>query len=72
MASFASSVWSSLIEPDYTRSDIVTTFLAVLELLKYGRLRVEQEELFGEIMLYAAEGDDGAPLDLEDEEFGKY
>ena len=44
----------------------------MLELLKYGKLRVEQEELFGEIMLYAVEGDDGTPVDFKEEEDGQY
>lgn len=69
---YGSFAFTSLFEPDFTRSDIVTTFLAVLELLKYGKLRVEQEELFGEIMLYAVEGDDGTPVDFKEEEDGQY
>ena len=62
----------SLFEPDFDRSDIVTTFLAVLELMKYGRLRAEQEETFGDIMLYAVEGADSSPLDFKEDEDGKY
>lgn len=69
---YGSFTFTSLFEPDFTRSDIVTTFLAVLELLKYGKLRAEQEELFGEIMLYAAEGDDGTPVNFEEETDGQY
>lgn len=69
---YGSFSFTSLFEPDFTRSDIVTTFLAVLELLKYGKLRAVQEELFGEIMLYAAEGDDGAPIDFAEETDGEY
>lgn len=40
-----------LLEKQPTRMEIVVTFLAVLELLKMGRLRVTQEELFEEIHL---------------------
>lgn len=69
---YGSFSFTSLFEPDFTRSDIVTTFLAVLELLKYGKLKAEQEELFGEIMLYAAEGDDGTPIDFAEETDGEY
>ena len=50
----------------------MTTFLAVLELLKYGRLRAEQEENFGEIMLYAVEGATDTPLEFLEDENGKY
>ena len=63
---------TSLFEPDFDKSDIVTTFLAVLELLKYGRLRAEQEENFGEIMLYAVEGATDTPLEFLEDENGKY
>ena len=45
--------FTDLFEPDYDKSDIVTTFLAVLELLKYGRLRAVQEEVFGDINIFA-------------------
>lgn len=69
---YDSFTFSSLFEPDFDRNDIVTTFLAVLELLKYGRLRAEQEELFGEITLYAVEGADTTPVAFEEEEDGKY
>lgn len=64
--------FTSLFEPDFDKSDIVTTFLAVLELLKYGRLRAEQEENFGEIMLYAVEGATDTPLEFLEDENGKY
>ena len=62
----------SLFEPDFDKSDIVTTFLAVLELLKYGKLHVEQEEMFGEIMIYAVEGAADTPVDFKEENDGKY
>ncbi len=63
--------FTSLFEPDFDKSDIVTTFLAVLELLKYGRLRAEQEETFGEIMIYAVEGAEDAPK-IEEDVDGEY
>lgn len=69
---YQSFTFTSLFEPDFDRSDIVTTFLAVLELLKYGRLRAVQEETFGEIMLYATEGSNDTPLNFEEDEDGKY
>ncbi len=39
-----------------SRLEIIVTFLAVLEMLKQLHLRVEQEELFGEIVLLPPEG----------------
>lgn len=63
--------FTELFEPDYDKSDIVTTFLAMLELLKYGRLRAEQETVFGDIILYAVEGTDEA-IEFEEGDDGKY
>ena len=64
--------FTDIFEPDYDKSDIVTTFLAVLELLKYGRLRAVQEEVFGEIIIYAVEGTDNLPIEFEEDDDGKY
>lgn len=64
--------FTDIFEPDYDKSDIVTTFLAVLELLKYGRIRAEQEEIFGEITIFAVEGTEDAPLVFEEDDDGKY
>lgn len=64
--------FTDLFEPDYDKSDIVTTFLAVLELLKYGRLRATQEETFGKITIYAIEGTEDTPIEFEENDDGKY
>ncbi len=64
--------FTDLFEPDYDKSDIVTTFLAVLELLKYGRLRAKQDEVFGKITIYAVEGTEDAPIEFEENDDGKY
>ena len=37
-----------------TRTEIVVTFMAMLELVKNACIRAEQEETFGEIMIYGA------------------
>ncbi len=63
--------FTELFEEDYDRTDIVTTFLAVLELLKYGRLHAEQEELFGTIKLFRVDGAD-APIEFEEGDDGEY
>lgn len=62
--------FESLFQPDYDRSDIVTTFLAVLELLRYQKLRAEQDELFGKIKLYYVDNPTNV-LDLPIEEDNK-
>lgn len=64
--------FTDLFEPDYDKGDIVTTFLAMLELLKYGRLRAEQDEVFGEITIYAVEGTEDEPIVFEEGDDGKY
>lgn len=48
------------------RFEVVVTFLAVLELMKVGAVRLLQEELFGDIVIRAAETDDALErLELE-------
>ncbi len=64
--------FTDLFEPDYDKSDIVTTFLAVLELLKYGRLRAKQDEVFGAITIYSVEGTEDVPIEFEENDDGKY
>jgi segregation and condensation protein A len=46
-----SLLFSSLTSGDRRRSEIVVTLLAVLELVKMGRIRAQQTELFGEIVI---------------------
>ena len=43
--------FEELFTKDYTKSEIVTSFQAMLELLKHQFLRVRQEETFGEIII---------------------
>ncbi len=43
--------FEELFTKDFTKSEIVTTFQAMLELLKHQFLRVRQEETFGEIII---------------------
>jgi len=64
--------FTELFEPDYDKGDIVTTFLAVLELLKYGRLMAKQDEVFGNITIYAIEGTEDMPIEFEENDDGKY
>jgi segregation and condensation protein A len=46
-----SAMFSSLTGPDKRRPEIVVTLLAVLELVRLGRVRTTQNELFGEIVI---------------------
>ena len=51
MESGESVRFEQLFTKDHTKSEIVTTFQAILELLKYQYLRVKQSETFGEIVI---------------------
>jgi segregation and condensation protein A len=46
-----SLLFSSLTAGERRRSEIVTTLLAVLELVRQGRIRAQQNELFGDIVI---------------------
>src|SRR5439155_1606035 len=53
-----SLLFSSLVGGERSRSEVVVSLLAVLELVRLGRIRVQQRELFGEIVLEASSGAD--------------
>ncbi|MDO4800233.1 MAG: segregation/condensation protein A [Bacillota bacterium] len=44
-------VFSELFDEETTKSEMIVTFLAILELLKAGTIRVQQESVFGEILI---------------------
>lgn len=46
-----SLLFSSLVGPDRSRSEVVVSLLAVLELVRLGRIRIQQTEPFGDIVL---------------------
>ena len=48
-----------LFEPDYSKSEIITTFQALLELLKLQVVKAEQNEIFGDIMIRRTESENG-------------
>jgi len=58
-----SLLFSSLTGGERKRSEIVVTLLAVLELVRQGRIKTQQTELFGEIVIerQAARADGEAP-----------
>jgi segregation and condensation protein A len=55
--------FSDLFSPGMHKSQLVGIFLAVLELVRHAHVRLEQNELFGEIWLLPR-GDGTGPLDL--------
>ena len=60
--------FEQLFTNDFTKSEIITTFQAMLELLKYQFLRVEQDSAFGTIKIYLnPDRDKEAPLGEIDE-----
>jgi len=53
--------FNDLFEGDSTRLDMVCTFLAVLELIRNGRVRARQSETYGDLGVYwTADGDETA------------
>jgi len=50
-----------LFEADFTRSEIINTFLALLELLKHQEIRATQQDLFSDIIIEKGEGHGTAP-----------
>jgi segregation and condensation protein A len=57
-----SMLFSSLAGGERRRADVVVTLLAVLELVRQGRIRTQQTELFGEIVLERTPDAVGASL----------
>ena len=49
--------FTDLFEADYNKSEIITTFQAMLELLKGQFFHAEQHEIFGEILLHRVKGE---------------
>lgn len=45
-----------LLEKQHSKVQVIVTFLAVLELMKMGRITIEQEETFGEITIEEKDG----------------
>jgi segregation and condensation protein A len=52
-------LFSSVLSSAYTRTEVIVTFLAILELIKQEELAVEQESTFGEIYLIPLKLGDG-------------
>ena len=52
-----SLLFTSLVGSDRNRADVVVSLLAVLELVRLGRIRVQQSELFGDIVMEPRTGE---------------
>jgi len=51
-----------------SRAEVVTGFMAMLELSKMNKIRIEQKRLFSDIMIYNNDHDYGSNLKIHDEE----
>ena len=60
--------FEELFDEVYSRSDLVTTFLALLEMLRLKLIRVFQSGAFGPIRVYRRERQPGAPKPIGDAE----
>ena len=68
-----SLLFSSMAGGERKRSEIVVSLLAVLELCRQGKIRTQQTELFGDIVIErqtvpAAESEGGDPLSVQQED----
>ena len=57
--------FEELFSPAPSRDEVVTLFLALLELLRLGRASVEQDGIFGDMVLEARQGNGDTEGDLE-------
>ncbi|MCM1404134.1 MAG: segregation/condensation protein A [Prevotella sp.] len=62
--------FSQLFDADITRSEVINTFLAVLELLKRQLVACQQDQAFGEIEIVKGGAFGDGNFDLTDSEFG--
>ena len=63
-------MFSDMLSSHVTRNEIVSYFSAMLELLKLGRIHVEQEKLFEDILIMPAKRDGNEEETQEDAESG--
>ncbi len=62
----------SLFEKDFDKNDIVTTFLAILELMKYQKIKAEQDEKTKDIIITANQNAVDVPIIFEESDNGEY
>ena len=56
-----------LLESQPGKVHVIVTFLAILELMKTGKIRISQEELFGDILIESLEDEDTVVVPYTDE-----
>ena len=56
-----------LLESQPGKAHVIVTFLAILELMKTGKIRISQEELFGDILIESLEDEDTVVVPYTDE-----
>ena len=54
------TLFSDLLSDQVSRDEIITYFMAMLELIRMGRLRVRQEDAYGDILILPAKEDENA------------
>lgn len=59
--------FAELFEPDASRNEYVTTFIAVLELTKLQIITIRQSDIFEDIVIVKREGSDDIHVDVEGE-----
>lgn len=65
--------FKKLLEGQSSKMHIVVTFLAILELMKTGKIQIAQDEIFGDIMIDSLEDEDTVIDEYqEDEEISEY
>ncbi len=53
-----------LLEKQHSRMEVIVTFLVILEMIKTGRIGIEQEDTFADIIITANETADTGPVQL--------
>lgn len=61
----------TLLEMQASRSNIIVTFLAILELMKIGAIQIRQEEIFGEIIIDSRDDIDAYELNSQNADTDK-
>lgn len=61
----------TLLEMQASRSNIIVTFLAILELMKIGAIQIRQEEIFGEIIIDSRDDIDAYELNSQNTDTDK-
>ena len=56
----------TLLEDQCSKTQIVVTFLAILEMMKTGKIKIEQEQLFDDILITSMIEQDGKEVESGD------